>query len=99
MKTSIAIQVLPHMQNTEETIRVVDAVIDYIQSTGLNYYVGPCETAIEGDDFHQLMEIAENCVYIAEKAGSPKVSVYMKMSYAAQGSVLTIDEKVTKHHK
>ena len=32
-----------------EVIRIVDEVIDYIKSTGLSYYVGPCETSIEGD--------------------------------------------------
>ena len=37
MNASVAIQVLPSVQDEEE-------VIDYIKSTGLNYYVGPCET-------------------------------------------------------
>ena len=57
MKASVAIQVLPAMENDRELCRVVDAVIDYIRSTGLNYYVGPFETAIEGEDYDQLMDI------------------------------------------
>ena len=41
MNASVAIQVLPTVTDDEEVIRIVDAVIDYIKSTGLSYYVGP----------------------------------------------------------
>ena len=44
MNASVAIQVLPKAENDEELIRIVDEVIDYIKSTGLNYFVGPCES-------------------------------------------------------
>lgn len=99
MKASIAIQILPNMQDDKETVRVVDAVIDYIASTGLSYYVGPCETAIEGESLHQLMEVLEQCILVAAGAGSAKVSGYVKVNYKPEGGVLTIDEKVTKHHQ
>ena len=99
MKASVAIQVLPAMENDEELVRVVDEVIDYIKSTGLNYYVGPFETAIEGDDYDQLMDIVKECQHIAIKAGAPKVSAYIKVVYEPEGEILTIDEKVTKHHQ
>ena len=49
MNASVAIQVLPNVQDEEEVIRIVDEVIAYIRSTGLNYYVGPFETTIEGE--------------------------------------------------
>ena len=49
-------------------IRIVDQVIDYIKSTGLNYYVGPFETTIEGD-YDQLMDIVKECQHIAVRAG------------------------------
>lgn len=98
MKANIAIQILPNTANEEEVIRIVDEVIDYIKSTGLKYYVGPCETAIEGEDFDMLMQIATNCHKIAIKAGSSSVSAYIKTSYIPNGSILTIDKKVTKHH-
>ena len=49
MNASVSIQVVPKCTTDEEVIRIVDAVIDYIKSTGLTYYVGPTETAIEGD--------------------------------------------------
>ena len=56
MNASVAIQVLPKADNDDELIRIVDEVIDYIKSTGLNYYVGPCETSIEGD-YDELIDI------------------------------------------
>ena len=46
MNASVAIQVLPNVQDEEEVIRIVDEVIAYIRSTGLNYYVGPFETCL-----------------------------------------------------
>ena len=98
MEANIAIQVLPHVNSDEEIIRIVDEVIAYIKSTGLNYYVGPSETSVEGD-YDQLMEIVKNCQLVAVKAGAPKVSSYVKISFAPDGGVLTIDKKVTKHHQ
>jgi len=97
MNASVAIQVLPHVDSDEEVIRIVDKVIDYIKSTGLNYYVGPCETAIEGE-YLELMEIVKNCQLIAIEAGCPKVAAYVKINFSPEGGVLTIDQKVTKHH-
>ena len=99
MKASIAIQILPNTTDDREVIRVVDEVIDYIRSTGLSYYVGPFETTVEGDDFDKLMAIVSESVKVAHRAGSDKVSAYVKICSAAEGGVLTIDEKVTKHHK
>ena len=98
MNASVAIQVLPKVDNDEEMIRVVDEVIAYIKSTGLNYYVGPCETAIEGE-YDQLMEIVKECQKVAVGAGARFVSAYAKINYRPEGDVLTIEKKVTKHHK
>ena len=98
MNASVAIQVLPSVQDEEEVIRIVDEVIDYIKSTGLNYYVGPCETSIEGD-YDTLMEIVKNCQFIAIRAGAPSVAAYIKVIYKPEGDVLTIEKKVTKHHE
>ena len=99
MKASIAIQIVPNCQDDYETVRIVDEVIAYIRSTGLHYFVGPSETSIEGDDLHQLVEILEHCMGVAAQAGSQKVSAYVKLVYKPDGTVLTIDEKITKHHE
>ncbi len=99
VKANIAIQILPNTTDEDEIVRIVDEVIDYIKSTGLSYYVGPCETAIEGDDFRELMEVATKCHEVAVKAGSVGVAAYIKTGYKPEGSGLTIDKKVTKHHE
>lgn len=98
MKASVAIQTLPEANSDEELVAIVDQVIDYIKSTGLSYYVGPFETAIEGDDYDQLMDIVKECQHIAIRAGAPSVAAYIKVSYRPEGEVLTIEKKVTKHH-
>ena len=99
MQASVAIQVLPSVSDVKETVRIVDEVIDYIKSTGLNYYVGPFETTIEGDSYDELMDIVKECQHVAIKAGCPAVSAYVKIAYKPEGGVLTIDQKVSKHHK
>ena len=98
MNTSVAIQLLRKADNDEEVIRIVDAVIEYIQSTGLHYFVGPCETSIEGE-FDELMDIVKECQKVAVKAGAKSVSAYVKINYRPEGDVLSIDKKVTKYHQ
>ena len=62
MQASVAIQVLPGVDSTEEVVRIVDEVIDYIKSTGLNYYVGPFETTIEGESYDTTMPMKTKAV-------------------------------------
>lgn len=96
-EASIAIQVLPAVQG-EEIIRIVDEVIAYIKSTGLNTYVGPFETTVEGD-YDTLMDIVKECQLICIRAGAPSVASYVKISLNPDAGVWTIDKKVTKHHQ
>ena len=98
MNASVAIQVLPNVQDENEVIRIVDEVIDYIKSTGLSYYVGPCETSVEGE-YEELMEVVKNCQLVAAKAGCRSMNTYVKIAYKPEGDVLTIEKKVTKHHR
>lgn len=99
MTASVAIQSLPAAENDQGLVRIVDEVIDYIRSTGLNYYVGPFETTIEGSDYDQLMDVVKECQHVAIRAGAKKVSAYIKVVYEPEGEILTIDQKVTKHHQ
>lgn len=94
--SSVAIQVLPAVEG-EEVIRVVDKVIEYIKSSGLNVFVGPFETTIEGD-YDQLMDIVKECQKICIREGAPSVMSYVKIAYNPSG-VWSIDKKVTKHHE
>ena len=97
MKSSIAIQVLPAVDDQNELIRIVDEVIAFIKSSGLHCHVGPFETTIEGESYDQLMDIVKECQHIAIKAGAKKVSAYVKVVYNPNGEILTIDKKITKH--
>ena len=98
MNASVAIQVLPDTRDENELIRIVDEVIAYIMSTGLNCSVGPFETTIEGD-YDQLMDIVKECQKVAVNAGAKSVSAYVKVVYKPEGDVLTIEKKITKHHQ
>ena len=98
MNASVAIQVVPKTMDDNETIRIVDEVLEYIKTTGLNYFVGPSETSIEGD-FDELMEVVKECQLVAAKAGAKSISSYVKIVYRPEGEVLTIEKKVTKHQK
>ena len=97
MNASVAIQVLPSVDNNEELCRIVDEVIDYIKSTGLRYEVGPFETTIEGENYDQLMDIVKECQHVAIRAGAPKVAAYIKVVYEPDGDILTIDKKIGKY--
>ena len=45
------------------------------------------------------MDIVKECQHVAVRAGAPKVSAYIKVVYEPEGEILTIDQKVTKHHQ
>lgn len=79
-------------------VRIVDEVIAYIKSTGLSCYVGPFKITVEGG-VRGMLEIVKNCQYIAVKAGCPSVMSHVKINFKPEGGVLTIDQKVTKHHQ
>lgn len=96
MNASVAIQVLPKVQEEETLLHIVDEVIAYMKGTGLNISVGPFETTIEGD-YEELMEIVKKCQLICIEQGAPSVMSYIKINYNPQG-VLTIDQKTVKHY-
>ena len=100
MNCAVAIQFLPMDagDDDDEVCRIVDEVIAYIDSTGIDYYVGPFETTIEGD-YDTCMDIVKECQHIAIKAGAPSVCAYIKVTYRPEGEVLTIEKKVSKHHQ
>ena len=97
--TSIAVQVLPDVTETEKVLAIVDKVIAYIDSTGYHYVVGPFETTIEGESYDQLMDIVKECQHVAVRAGAPKVSAYVKVVYRPDGEILTIDQKIGKYQR
>ena len=96
INASVAIQVLPKTIRSQDTIVIVDKVIEYIKSTGMHVFVGPFETTVEGD-FDALMDMVKECQRICIRAGAPSVLSYIKIQYSPEDGVWTIDEKVSKH--
>lgn len=96
INASIAIQVLPDVLADKETVRIVDEVIAYIESTGLKFFVSPFETTVEGD-YDKLMEIVKQCQLIAVKAGAPSVKSYVKIFFNPDNEILTINDKIDKY--
>jgi uncharacterized protein YqgV (UPF0045/DUF77 family) len=102
-QASLAIQVLPKVGASGKTpegtevIRIVDAVIAHIKGTGLNTFVGPFETTVEGD-FDRIMDLAKECQLICIREGADSVSTYMKVFFNPGEGVWSIAKKVTKHH-
>ena len=98
MNCSVAIQYLPmDASSDEETCRIVDEVVGYIASTGVEYFVGPFETVIEGS-YDLCMEVLKNCQLIGAKAGCTHVMTYAKINFKSEGDVMTTEHKIGKYH-
>ncbi len=95
-EASMAIQLLPRLEEKQENIRVIDKVIENIKSKGLNMVVCPFETVIEGS-LNEMLEILKESILIAEKEGAKDILTYIKIAYNPLG-VMSIDEKTSKHN-
>ena len=93
---SMAIQVLPRVEG-EKVIEVVDKVIACLKDSGLNCFVGPFETTVEGS-FDKIMELLRECHLICIREGAPQVSSYIKIAYNPTMGVWSIEKKTKKHH-
>ncbi|MBW6410097.1 thiamine-binding protein [Clostridium weizhouense] len=90
---NVSLQVIPKVPD-EMTYQVVDKVIEYIQSTGVKYEVGPMETTMEGElDF--LLQIVKRAQEICVEEGASRVASIVKIDYKKEG--VTIDEKIKKY--
>lgn len=94
----MAIQVLPKTKSDEELIRIVDSVIEIIGKSGLNYFVGPFETTVEGDNLEEILDLLKKCQEKCITEGADTVTSYIKLHHSKQ-SILSIDDKVAKYQK
>lgn len=93
MLTNVSLQVIPSVPEAQ-IYPVVDAVIDYIKSTGVAHTVGPMETTMEGD-LEELLKIVKRAQEICVEQGAARVCSVVKIDYKPGG--VTIDEKVGKY--
>ncbi|KYH28663.1 thiamine-binding protein [Clostridium colicanis] len=90
---NVSIQVLP-VVDEERIYPVVDKVIEYIDSCGVKYEVGPMETTMEGD-LDTLLEIVKKAQDICIEEGAARVISVVKIDYKKEG--VTMDEKTYKY--
>ncbi|APM37769.1 thiamine-binding protein [Clostridium kluyveri] len=90
---NVSIQVLPVVEEIN-LYKVVDKVIEYIDSCGVKYEVGPMETTMEGE-LSKLLKIVETAQEICIKWGASRVVSVVKIDYKPQG--VTMEEKIKKY--
>lgn len=93
MTCNVSLQIIPSVQE-ERLYEVVDRVIEYIESTGVKYEVGPMETTMEGN-IDELLEIVKKSQDICLKEGAGRIISIVKIDYKKDG--VTIEEKVGKY--
>ena len=81
----------------DEVCRIVDEVIAVIDASGLDYYVGPFETTVEGD-FDSCMELVKRCIEAGAAAGCAESASYVKVSYRPTADVMSTGRKIGKYH-
>ena len=92
---NLSLQILPVVKE-EDIYPVVDKVIEYIQSKGVKYEVGPMETTMEGD-IDTLLSIVKEAQNICVNEGAKRVISVVKIDYKPNG--VTMDEKTCKYRK
>lgn len=98
MNCSVALQYLPmNVGSDDEVCRIVDEVIAVIDASGLDYYVGPFETTVEGD-FDSCMELVKRCIEAGAAAGCAESASYVKVSYRPTADVMSTGRKIGKYH-
>ncbi|MTI66532.1 MAG: thiamine-binding protein [Firmicutes bacterium] len=92
---NVSLQIIPKVKE-ERIYDVVDKVIEYINSTGVKYEVGPMETTMEGN-IDELLNIVKKAQTICVEEGANRVISVVKIDYKPEG--VTMDEKVYKYRK
>jgi uncharacterized protein YqgV (UPF0045/DUF77 family) len=92
---NVSLQVLPRVSD-DRIYDVVDKVIEYIDSCGVKYEVGPMETTMEGE-LEYLLGIVKEAQEICVREGATRVMSMVKIDYKPEG--VTMDEKIAKYRK
>ena len=90
---NLSLQILPLVPE-EKVYPIVDKVIKYIKSTGVNFMVGPMETTMEGE-LDILLDIVKKAQKICEEEGANRVISIIKLDYRSSG--VTMEEKIKNY--
>ncbi|SNS73959.1 Uncharacterized conserved protein YqgV, UPF0045/DUF77 family [Ekhidna lutea] len=86
----LAIQVVP-LERDGDTYQKIDAAIDVIQRSGVQYMITPMETVMQGP-YEKLQEVARDAQEALVAAGCKEFLVNIKMH-------VRLDEHVTMEEK
>ena len=70
----------------QESWRIIDCVLEYIQGTGVRYFTGPSETTLEGS-LEELLAIVAKAQQICVKQGALSAVSNLKIYYNPQGDL------------
>ncbi len=83
--------------NRLESWRIIDCVLEYIQSTGIKYFTGPSETTMEGE-LEQLLVIVAQSQRICIEQGALTSISNLKIYYTQDKlSLAERLERTVKH--
>ena len=92
----IAVAPLRPYKGEEEMYKVVDACIEIIQNSGLNYEIGAMSTTVEGE-FDEVFEIIKKAHKLPFELGCERVITTVRIDEKFGG--LTINEKLKNHRQ
>ena len=92
---NLAIQVLPLHLSQPEAYAIVDAAIERIKASGLEYVVCPFETVIEGP-YTKVMQLVTDIQEACNKAGADAILINMKLQRSFVKDI-AIDDKIGKY--
>ncbi len=86
----LAIQVVP-LERNGDVYEKIDAAIEVIQKSGVEYMITPMETVMQGP-YDKLQEVAKDAQEALIKSGCREFLVNIKMHIRTDGDV-TMEEK------
>ena len=92
----IAVAPLRPYKGEEEMYKVVDACIEIIQNSGLNYEIGAMSTTVEGE-FDEVFEIIKKAHKLPFELGCERVITTVRIDEKFGG--LTINDKLKNHRQ
>jgi len=89
----VSIQIIPKLNNTDDTFSYVDAAIEVIEEAKITYRVHPLETTMEGE-LSELLHVIEKMNERMMEMGAVNVISQVKIVYQPEGIRMeTLTEK------
>ncbi|GAE25600.1 hypothetical protein JCM9140_1604 [Halalkalibacter wakoensis JCM 9140] len=83
-------QILPDGKDMH-TDGMIPEVLNVVKESGLEFYIGPMETVVEGD-LNEVFELIKKAQHVGIEAGAGECMTNIKIHYKPSG--IAIEEKV-----